>query len=216
MSSTGRCFDIGKTVRTALSSYQRDSDPFSGSHDPYSAGNGSIMRLAPVPMFVSDPTEAVFLSGESSRTTHQAPTAVDACRYLGGILWGLIRGASKEAVLGPLYHPADGSWDNLHPSIDEIARGSFKQRKPPHIRGSGYVVQSLEASLWAFHHSTDFRHGALLAVNLGEDADTTGAIYGQIAGAYYGRSGIPNEWVERLARLDLIENLILQITDNHL
>jgi ADP-ribosyl-[dinitrogen reductase] hydrolase len=214
MSSTGACFDIGSTVRAALSSYQHCGDPFSGSQDTYSAGNGSIMRLAPVPMFFQDPDAAVFHSGQSSRTTHQAPAAMDACRYLGGILWGLIHGGSKDVVLGPLYHPAGGTWDDLHPAIDAIARGSFKHRNPPEIRGSGYVVHSLEAALWAFHHSTDFRHGALMAVNLGEDADTTGAVYGQIAGSYFGRSGIPGEWVQRLARLELIETLILQLTDH--
>lgn len=212
MSSTGGCFDIGNTVCAALSSYQHSGDPFSGSRDPYSAGNGSIMRLAPIPIFFQDPDAAVFHAGQSSRTTHQAPAAIDACRYLGGILWGLIHGASKDSVLGPLYHPTGGRWDDLHPAIGEIARGSFKHRNPPDIRGSGYVVQSLEAALWAFHHSTDFRHGALMAVNLGEDADTTGAVYGQIAGAYYGRSGIPGEWLQLLARLELIESLILQLT----
>jgi ADP-ribosyl-[dinitrogen reductase] hydrolase len=211
LSSTGRCFDIGNTVRAALSSYQRRGAPFSGSDDPYSAGNGSIMRLAPVPMFSRNPDEAVFHSRESSRTTHQAPAAIDACRYLGGILWGLIHGASKEEVLEPHYHPAGGTWDDLHPAIGEIAMGSYKHRNPPEIRGSGYVAHSLEAALWAFHHSTDFRSGALMAVNLGEDADTTGAVYGQIAGAFYGRSGIPDEWVKRLARLELIDTLILQL-----
>ena len=172
------------------------------------------MRLAPVPMFFRDPSDAIFHCGESSRTTHQAPTAIDACRYLGGILWGLIHGAKKDEVLASRYRPAGGSWENLHPSILEIAEGSFKRRNPPEIRGSGFVVASLEAALWAFYHSENFRHGALLAVNLGEDADTTGAIYGQLAGAYYGHSGIPAEWIKRLARLSLIEELSNYLTEN--
>ncbi len=212
MSSTGSCFDIGNTVRSALATYQREGNPFSGGSDEYSAGNGSIMRLAPVPMYSRDPDEAVFHCGQSSRTTHQAPAAIDACRYLGGIIWGLIHGVSKEDVLSPFYHPTGAAWENLHPSIAEVAGGSFKHRHPPEIRGSGYVVRSLEAALWAFHHATDFREGALLAVNLGEDADTTGAIYGQLAGAYHGRSGIPSEWIQRLARLELIDSLIQQLT----
>jgi ADP-ribosyl-[dinitrogen reductase] hydrolase len=212
MSSTGRCFDIGNTVRGALSCYLRTGEPNSGGSDEYSAGNGSIMRLAPVPVFFSGPAEAVFHCAESSRTTHQAPAAIDACRYLGGILWGLIHGANKNQVLSPLYHPAGETWNDLHPAIRGIAEGSFKQRNPPEIRGSGYVVQSLEAALWAFHHAENFKHGALLAVNLGEDADTTGAIYGQIAGAFHGRSGIPPEWIKRLARLPLIEELTDRLT----
>ena len=91
--------------------------------------------------------------------------------------------------------------------IDEIATGSFKTKQPPEIVGSGYVVESLEAALWAFHHSTDFRDGCLLAVNLGDDADTTAAIYGQNAGAYYGVDSIPAEWRERVAKGALIVQL---------
>jgi ADP-ribosylglycohydrolase len=74
-----------------------------------------------------------------------------------------------------------------------------KHRNPPAIRGTGYVVQSLEAALWAFHRGASFRDGALLAFNLGDDADTTGAVYGQLAGAFYGEQGIPETWRARLA-----------------
>ena len=87
-----------------------------------------------------------------------------------------------------------------------VAAGSFKRRDPPEIRGSGYVVASLEAALWAFHRSASFRDGALLAVNLGDDADTTGAVYGQLAGAFYGESGIPEAWRLCLAHRALIES----------
>lgn len=65
----------------------------------------------------------------------------------------------------------------------------------------------MEAALWAFHRSRDFREGALLAVNLGDDADTTGAVYGQIAGAFYGYDGIPQRWREVIAKQDLILRL---------
>lgn len=212
LSATGSCFDIGNTVSAALRDFRKTGEPFSGSTDPSSAGNGSIMRLAPVPMFFGDPLEAIHFSGESSRTTHQAPAAIDACRYLGGILHGLIHGESRETVLAPFFDPAGKTWDGLQPDIAKIAAGSFRTKNPPEIRGTGYVVASLEAALWAFHHAEDFRHGALLAVNLGEDADTTGAIYGQLAGAYFGRSGLPADWLERLALRDNIETLILKLT----
>ena len=81
-----------------------------------------------------------------------------------------------------------------------------KHRQPPEIRGTGYVVETLEAALWAFHNSTSFRQGALLAINLGDDADTTGAIYGQLAGAHYGDQAIPASWREKLAHRDLLES----------
>ena len=92
----------------------------------------------------------------------------------------------------------------LPSEIAEIAGGSFKLKDPPEIKGSGFVVRSLQAALWAFYSSDSFREGALLAVNLGDDADTTGAIYGQLAGAYYDVNAIPQDWVERLALRELV------------
>ena len=91
--------------------------------------------------------------------------------------------------------------------IDDIAAGSFRSKEPPEIVGSGYVVKSLEAALWAFHKSSTFSEGCLLAVNLGNDADTTAAIYGQLAGAYYGIDAIPTEWRQRIAMSALITEL---------
>ncbi len=88
-----------------------------------------------------------------------------------------------------------------------MASGSFKNKEPPEIRGRGFVVKSLEAALWAFHKTETFEEGCLLAVNLGEDADTTGAIYGQLAGAYYGKNGIPSKWIKSLIKIDLIESI---------
>jgi ADP-ribosyl-[dinitrogen reductase] hydrolase len=98
--------------------------------------------------------------------------------------------------------------ESLHPAIDEVAMGSFRRRQPPQIKGSGYVVRSLEAALWAFHDAADFREAVLRAVNLGDDADTTGAVCGQFAGAYWGESGIPDEGRDGLARPNMIENAL--------
>ena len=201
LSSTGHCFDIGLTVSDALQRFQDTGDPYSGSTDPMSAGNGSLMRLAPVPMyFGDDAAKAVSKSADSSRTTHGAKEAVDACRYFGGLLIGALNGIEKETLLSPQYSPVEGLWERspLAEKIAEVAGGSFKHREPPEIRGTGYVVDSMEAALWAFHKSQDFREGALLAANLGDDADTTAAIYGQIAGAHYGAAAIPTAWRELL------------------
>ena len=201
LSSTGRCFDIGGTTREALVRFERTGEPYSGPTDPMSAGNGSLMRLAPVPMFfVGDAREAIDRSADSSRTTHGAVEAVDACRYFAGLLVGALCGVDKETLLSEHYSPVEGLWDEtpLAPKIAAIASGSFKVKHPPEIRGTGYVVDTLEAVLWAFFHTEDFREGALKVVNLGQDADTTGAIFGQIAGANYGVESIPTEWRERL------------------
>lgn len=206
LSSNGRCFDIGNTVRGALRRYEQTGDPWAGSTDSTSAGNGSIMRLAAVPLFfAADAARAVAMSGESSRPTHGATACVDACRYLGGLILGALRGEPKDALLSPRYRPAGAEpWADLDPDIAAIANGSFAHRSPPDIKGSGYVVRSLEAALWAFRRADSFAEGCLLAVNLGDDADTTAAVYGQLAGAYYGEAGIPAPWRERLAQGALI------------
>jgi ADP-ribosylglycohydrolase len=208
LSSTGYRFDVGNTTRQALEHFRRTRNPYSGPTDPRSAGNGSIMRLVPVPMFFAqDLKAAIEKSGESSRTTHGAAAAVDACRYFGALLTRAFNGASKDQLLAEHYGPPS-YWEAnpLVPEIDAIARGSFKEKQPPEIRGTGYVVDSLEAALWAFYHSASFRDGALRAVNLGSDADTTGAVYGQLAGACYGELAIPVEWRERLSQRELIQS----------
>ena len=201
LSSNGWCFDIGDTVLEALESFEKTGEPYSGSTRTMSAGNGSLMRLAPVPMYYAgDTREAIARSAESSRTTHGAQEAVDACRYFAGLLVGALNGVDKETLLSALYSPVDGLWEesSLSSKIAEIAGGSFKDRQPPDIKGTGYVVDTLEAVLWAFHDTDNFRDGALRVANLGDDADTTAAIFGQIAGAYYGVESIPSEWRERL------------------
>ena len=203
MSSTGFFSDIGGTTAEALRIFERTGNPFAGSTDPGKAGNGSLMRLAPVPMFYfKSPGEAMERAGESSQTTHGAQTAVDACRYFSGLLVGALGGVDKETLLSPRYCPVKGYWDKhpLHPEILAVAEGSFKEKDPPQIRGTGYVVESLEAALWAFDRASSFRKAILMAVNLGDDADTTGAVCGQLAGAFYGSEGLPKKWASLLAQ----------------
>lgn len=207
LSSTGHCFDIGNTVCTALHLFEETENPVAGSRDPYSAGNGSLMRLAPVPMrWAGDPDMGTLMAAESSLTTHAHRACLDACRYYAGLLIAALNGRGKEEILGKNYRPFGRQWElgELDDAIDRVAQGSFKERNPPEIMGKGYVVRSMEAALWAFYRSENFHDGCLLAANLGDDADTTAAIYGQLAGAYYGWSGIPGHWRARLCMHDEI------------
>jgi ADP-ribosyl-[dinitrogen reductase] hydrolase len=209
----GYCFDIGTTTAAALNRFKADGDPFGGVSD--GAGNGSLMRLSPIPIaYVDDLRAALHFAAESSRTTHAAPQAIDACRYMTALLVGALRGASKHELLQPFYLPEAGIWDEnpLCPEIAAIAAGSFLEKEPPEIRGLGYVVPALEAALWAFAGSDDFRAGCLKAVNLGDDSDTTGAIFGQIGGAFYGEAGIPADWRAKIAMRERIEELAEQLT----
>jgi len=212
-SVNGRCFDIGNTVSSALSRFETSGDVLScASSDERASGNGSIMRLAPVPIYYADlfPDDIAKLSRlaeQSSLTTHASGRCRSACRYMALLLAGLMHGVSRDEVLSPTWEPLQQlrAAEPLHPDIDEIAEGSFRHRQPPQIVGSGYVVQSLEAALWAFHDAQDFRTAVLKAVNLGDDADTTGAVCGQLAGACWGEGSIPQPWLDGLAERKMIE-----------
>ncbi|MBD1874693.1 ADP-ribosylglycohydrolase family protein [Nodosilinea sp. FACHB-131] len=203
LSSTGDCFDIGNTVSQALSQYKTSGNPFSGSTHPRSAGNGCLMRLAPIPMFYfPDRDRAIQFSGESSRTTHGAPECIDATRLFGNMLFRALSGASKTEIL--FEHNLETI---ASPAIQAIADGEYQSKRVGDIRGTGYVVDSLEAALWCFWTTESYEQAILAAANLGDDADTTAAICGQVAGAYYGESGIPTSWLKRLAMGEQIAEL---------
>ena len=205
-SCSGNCFDIGITTREALSRYRQTGDPLAGSTDPQSAGNGSLMRLAPVALrFWNDRPQLVSAAAEQSRTTHGAEEAVDACRAFAELLADAIAGSPRADLLAP--RRFDGA-----PAITEVLAGSWRGRPRDTIRSSGYVVHTLEAALWSVARTGDFRNAVLLAANLADDADTVAAITGQLAGALYGVAGIPGSWLERLAwkdrLLDTAERLL--------
>lgn len=183
-----------------------------GDPTSHASGNGSIMRLAPVPvayvrLFPEQMGELVRRLTESSLPTHASPQCQSACAYMGVVLCGLLRGLSRERVLDPDWRGLRDVHQlfPLHPEVLEVAKGSFRRATPV---GSGYVVRSLEAALWAFHDATDFRAAVLRAVNLGDDADTTGAVCGQLAGACFGESGIPEHWGSGLAGRDEIDAVV--------
>ncbi|HKG53992.1 MAG TPA: ADP-ribosylglycohydrolase family protein [Anaerolineales bacterium] len=193
LSSTGEFFDIGNTIREALERYKHTGNPFSGSTSPDMAGNGSLMRLAPVPMFYfPDLEKIIHFAGESSRTTHGALECLEACRLFAEMIFRAISGMSKDDIL------FSSTIKISSPKIKEVASGEYRQKTTTEIQGTGYVVKSLEAALWCFYQTDTFESAILRAANLGGDADTTAAICGQIAGAYYGESEIPAKWLERL------------------
>ena len=203
LSSTGKCFDIGGTIRQALERFKATGKPMSGSTHPSSAGNGSLMRLAPVPMFYApSKTKARSYAAKSSRTTHAAKECVDACTLFAEILVSALAGEDKETIL--FGNSVSGP---VSEKIICIARGEYKDKTAQHIRGNGYVVDALEAALWCFWTTDTFSEAVLAAANLGDDADTTAAICGQVAGAYYGLSGIRVPWLDKLYMRDEIIRL---------
>ena len=195
-SHTGQCDDIGNTTLDALDRYLQTGDPLAGSTDPRNAGNGSLMRLAPVALrFRQDRPRLSAAAAEQSRTTHGAEEAVDACRAFAELLADAIAGSPRADVLAP--RPFKGA-----AAIARIMAGSWRGRGRDTIRSSGYVVDTLEAAIWSVARTGNFRNAVLLAANLADDADTVAAVAGQLAGAIYGLDGIPHAWRERVAWKD--------------
>ncbi|CAF1326386.1 unnamed protein product [Rotaria sp. Silwood1] len=169
------------------------------------AGSGALMRLAPVPLFFYRyPKYAVHFSGYNSKLTHDDQRAYDACRYYGALIVAALSGKSKKELLDDNFYSKHIDWFNhepLHPDIMTVAQGSYKKKNgyKDGIRGTGYVVHVLEAALWAFYYDEySFKKGVLAAINLGDNTDTTAAIYGQLAGAYYGYGRLPQKWLKYL------------------
>jgi ADP-ribosyl-[dinitrogen reductase] hydrolase len=215
-SVTGECFDIGIATRKALARFASEKDArTSGDRSDGASGNGSIMRLAPVPirfghLYRDDLPTFARLAEESSLPTHASEQCLSACRYMATVLAALIDGEAREVVLSPTWESLQqlNHLQPLHPLIQEVAAGSYRKKQPPAIQGSGWVVKSLEASLWAFHNADSFEQAVLRAVNLGDDADTTGAVCGQLAGTYWGESSISASLRSGLAGRPLLEQAL--------
>lgn len=200
-SSTGTCFDIGVATRGAIHTYLVTGEPLAGNTDPDSAGNGSIMRLAPVVLRFAGLPELQAMAVLSSRTTHGAGECLDACRLLAVALERALAGCDKSKVLDLAAIEVSSQ------RLRDIAAGGYRSAQRGQVRGTGYVVDSLEAALWCFHQHDTFAGAVLEAANLGDDADTTAAVVGQLAGAFYGVAGIPAAWLARVHRGDEIAAL---------
>ena len=200
-SITGVCFDIGNATGAALRSFRETGEPLSGSTDPRSAGNGSLMRLSPVAIrWWNDRSKAVAAARLQSRTTHGAAQAVEACAFYAELLIEAIAGATKETVLCAREWSGD-------PQIAGVAAGSWRAKERGAISSSGYVLHTLEAALWCVDSSESIEKALILAANLADDADTVAAVTGQLAGALWGMSGAPGGWLEKLAWRGRLEAL---------
>ena len=200
-SSNGTCFDIGITISGALSRYEQSGDPWCGLTDPNTSGNGSLMRLAPIPIFFHrDIEQAKSMAIAQSRTTHASDESIEACEYYCMLIVETINGDSKDHVLR-------GRTSQASKKIQEIVHGDWKHKTRDQIESTGYVVHSLEAALWSIHTSISFEEALVKAVNLAGDSDTVGAIAGQLAGALWSYEAIPSRWLQTLKQHDHIVNL---------
>ena len=203
-SPTGRCFDIGTTTRSAIVNWEETGSVLNNTGS-WDAGNGSIMRLAPaVIKHYDDRDRAIATAIMQGETTHGSVEASDSCDLLARIILTAYVTDDKNAVLNV---DAQDGWAD---SVKNILNTLDVSRDE--VKSSGYVIHTLHAALWCFKNTDNFRDAILLATNLGEDADTVAAVTGQIAGAFYGISGIPIMWLDKLYEtgrfIELVDELI--------
>lgn len=193
-SSNGRCFDIGNTTRFALEQYIKEGELWFGNTDANTAGNAALIRHAPTAIFNRKSLHKIFIESRmQSMATHCTPESINGCQFLGFILHLLINGKSKEEAFSPHVF-------SCVLRVLLINAGEYKEKRRDQIRSSGYVIDTLEAAMWAVWNTDNFRDAILLAANLGDDADSVAATAGQIAGALYGYSGIPQAWKDKLVQ----------------
>lgn len=159
------------------------------------------MRLAPIAIFYHENhTDLIHYAGESSRTTHGSAECIDACKYFASLLVIAMSSRNKAELISTFYQPTTSK-------VSSIASGLYLEKSYEQLTGSGYVIESLESALWCFHKANSFEEAILLAANIGNDADTTAAICGQIAGAFYGGAVIPDNWVNLVQKYENIQSV---------
>jgi ADP-ribosyl-[dinitrogen reductase] hydrolase len=205
---------LSRTVEDALFRFERTGDMYCGSLKAKAEDAAAVARLVSVPLYYMDrPEEAIVRAGDSAMTTHGMIASIDACRYLASLLVGAANGVSKEVLLSGLIQPAEGFWERrrLVPEIEYIASGEHLKAADDSLHLKHAAPKALSIALRAFDQTCAFAEGALLAVREGQEHGIpceVGAVYGQLAGVYYGigeDSGIPAEWLERLADREIIE-----------
>lgn len=210
LSATGQCLGITSSTARALATSQWRRQTFAGSHDPKQLDPEPLSRQAPIGLHAyGEPARALRDSVDAARLTCQAPIVLDCCRLLSAMLQAALHGEPRLRVARP---PA--RFIELHalkPQVAAIASGPA----PPVFDGShpagATAPQALQAARWALLSTSNFRDGALAAVNLGGHSDMIGSIYGQLAGAHYGVNAIPRAWRAALARSELIASLADQL-----
>jgi ADP-ribosyl-[dinitrogen reductase] hydrolase len=190
-------------------------DPlFSGEFDVESNGNGSLMRMAPASIYLFGENNEGLMEKvrEISGITHRHFRSVFSCFVFSKYIASLFRGMDKREA----YHQTmEGTRQYIQSKdfnpdeiklFERLLNGKLIDESEDKIQSSGYVVHTLEASIWCFINSDSYKEAVIKAVNLGGDTDTTGCVTGALAGLYYGNEGIPNEWKLAIARReDIIE-----------
>ncbi|MES2648915.1 MAG: ADP-ribosylglycohydrolase family protein [Bacteroidota bacterium] len=218
----GNVFDVGIATSQAVRRYQKGCSPeLAGGIDVSDNGNGSLMRILPLLVFIKDKDLAVRyqITKQVSSITHGHIRSVIACFYYLEFARQIIVGTDKFQIYKNLQTEISEFLDSLSINtqemrmFDRLLIGSIYELKEKEIFSSGYVLHTLEASIWCLLTTHNYENATLKAVNLGEDTDTTGAVTGGLAGLLYGFHTIPNNWLQQIARKKDIENLAGRLQD---
>jgi ADP-ribosylglycohydrolase len=226
-SARGEVFDIGGTTAKALFRLQQGCDPHqSGETGGRSNGNGSLMRILPLAFWAPVWPEAVLYQRvhQVSALTHAHPLSQMACGYYVAIAAALLEGASLPDAYAQAIAPRTAAYrqspafaSRLH-HFERVTSGAIANIPLDQIASSGYVLHTLEASLWCLLNTDNYAEAVLRAVNLGGDTDTTAMVTGGLAGIHYGLAAIPTEWQQAIARLDdilAVGDRLHQTLQNH-
>jgi ADP-ribosyl-[dinitrogen reductase] hydrolase len=205
-SCLGKSIGLGGNIGRSLNRFNEDEpEKLQGGTDPtQDSGNGSLMRLGPIPIFYTNKSlkEAIEAAKYQTATTHNTPEALDASALMCFFIWLALKNYSKSFIFDNLWR-----CELINDDIKELSQinAKWKNKNKNEIRTlPGRCLWSLEAAFWCIYHTDTFEDALILAINLSGDADTIGAITGQLAGAIYGCSMIPMRWYQGLQRVDKI------------
>ena len=220
----GSVFDIGNATRQAIERLEQGISPeLAGSTDPSSNGNGSLMRILPLMLFLLDKKvdERFRITQQVSSITHGHIRSVIACHYYLEFARHLFVGKEKNWIYKNLQQEIPGFLASIYVEPSEIElfnrllKMDISDLKENEIRSSGYVLHTLEAAIWCLLTTSSYKDAVLKAVNLGEDTDTTAAVTGGMAGLLYGFDNIPTDWLNQLAGKNDIENLAERLAERY-
>lgn len=219
----GEVFDIGIATKEAIERLSKGERPdLAGNFEESSNGNGSLMRILPLLFYVKNKpiNERYQITKQVSSITHAHIRSVIACFYYLEFAKQILEGHDKFETYRLLQSsiPEFLKSISINPNeislFDRLFKGNIFELPENEIQSSGYVLYTLEASIWCLLTTDNYHDAVLKAVNLGSDTDTTAAVTGGLAGLLYGFDNIPPDWLQNLARFNDIENLVSRMSNN--
>jgi len=212
----GEVFDVGNATRHAIYRLKDGINPLlAGGREAKDNGNGSLMRISPLVFYLKDKdvSERYELTKQVSAITHGHIRSIISCFYYIEFARLLLAGKDKFEAYRELQSIVPSFLYSLNVDSTEISlfdrlfKENISELPESKIESSGYVIHTLEASIWGVLKTNSYKDAVLLVVNLGDDSDTSGAVTGSLAALLYGLNNIPEEWLSKLARRNDIENL---------